>query len=137
MEGKTMAKENRMYFELKYQKRGIFNKLADVEENKSFNADKDFQYEDDDVKGFLEKILRIMQQMDKNNYHNMWFYVGQENEWFQKEFTKFVITQSPTDRDNKVFNVVVYESLNSREETKISKIELKKMVLDYWKNLKY
>lgn len=127
---------SRMYLKVNYKKRGIFKRmLASVEENISFTADKNFVYEYEDVKQSIGKILTIIEKQDENSFHDVWTYIGQENDWFQEEFTKYVIYQSPADREEKLFNVVVYESLNSRNEIKVTKRKLKEMILDYYKSL--
>lgn len=126
----------RMFMELEYKKSSSFGRgFANCTENFIYNTDKSYLFEIEDFKKTLEKILKTMQEQDRNNYFNMWLIIGEANEWGSEKSRKFVIYQTVDNRDNKVFEVTKYEAINSRDEVIINKRELKILIMEYWNQL--
>ena len=126
----------RMFMNLEYKKRSSFGKSsANCTENFIYDTDKEYQFEIEDFKKTLEKILKTMQEQDRNNYSNMWLVIGEADTWGSEKFRRFVIYQTVNNRDNKVFEVTINETVNSRNEVVINKRELKNLIIEYWNQL--
>ncbi len=126
----------RMFMNLEYKKSSSFGRcFANCTENFIYNTDKSYLFEIEDFKKTLEKILKTMQEQDRNNYSSMWLIIGEADEWGSEKFKRFVIYQTVDNRDNKVFEVTKNEAINSKEEVIINKRELKNLIMEYWNQL--
>lgn len=126
----------KMFVNLEYKKRSSFGRgFVNCTENFIYDTDKAYQFELEDFKKTLEKILKTMQEEGKNNYYDMWFVVGKADDWGNEKFRKFVIQQTIVNRDAKIFEVTINEAVNARDTVKINKRELKKLIIKYWNQL--
>ena len=126
---------NKIFFKLNYDKCGGIISTSTCEEYETYIIQEDYDLEKEKFTKSLEKVLKIMQEQDVNKYRSVYFYIGKTDSFHTEKFTRFVISQTWNQRENKVYEVITYEAINSRNTELLSKREVKKRVMEYWNQL--